>query len=168
MQVSYRFFWNRESQPHIVGRFALYEVRCGRTGHTRRDNATSCGFGPLRLAPWLKSDRSQVARIIRFDGRFRRSDIVPTVQPERGDGEKLDPLSHTEWTPHRTSKEFRASMGQCQLTIFASEVITVSVHSYILPSPKKLPCKSEREAKLRTGHKMSKTSKGGCNGSYSR
>jgi len=89
VQVSYRF-WNFESSSYIVVRFALSKVRCGRTVHSDRDTG-SFGFRHIGLTRWINSDRRQVERVIRVFGGRPLTDVIPSVQPDGRDGEKLDP-----------------------------------------------------------------------------
>ena len=71
-------------------RFSGSKVRYGGTVHNDRDT-TMTGFRPADLIQWLNSDLGRIQCSIWAVGVCPVMDVIPTVQPERGDSQKSNP-----------------------------------------------------------------------------
>ena len=68
----------------------------------------------LRLVLWFKSDRRQVVCTLwGVVGGRSTTDVVPSVQPGSGFGEKSNARLHTERNPYMASKEFTKPSDRC-------------------------------------------------------
>ena len=84
---NYRYrFRNFESELYVLVKFIPCKSRYG--GTVRSDRVTSwSGFRPVGVVRRPNSDRRHVECVIRVEGGWPITDVVPTVQPEYGDSQ---------------------------------------------------------------------------------
>ena len=114
IQISYRWFWIFQSKPCSMVRFGPCKVRRGGSVHCNSDSR----LFRSRLVLWFKSEWRQVVWTLRLVVVGRSvTEVVTSVQPGSGFGEKSNAWLHTKGIPHMASKEFTKTVRRTDVSL---------------------------------------------------